>query len=129
MSEHSLRTALGRVSGLGSAKDGTQHWWQQRLSALALLPLAVWFALSVAGLAGAEHAQVKAWVASPVVAVLLLLFVLSGFYHLRLGLQVVIEDYVHAPGAKLALLVLNVFACAGVGLAAAVAVLSLHFRG
>ena len=129
MSEHSLRTALGRVSGLGSAKDGTEHWWHQRVSAVALLPLALWFALSVASLVGAEQAQVKAWLASPLVAVLLLLFLAIAFYHLKLGLQVVIEDYVRAPAAKVALLLLNTFASVGVALAAALAVLSLHFRG
>lgn len=100
----SMRSPLGRVRGLGSAKDGTGHWWAQRLTALALIPLTIWFCVSVIVLTGADYAAVAAWVASPVVAGLLILLVAAVFYHAVLGLQVVIEDYVHHEGSKLALL-------------------------
>ncbi len=100
----SRRSALGRVRGLGSAREGVGHWWAQRLTAMALVPLTGWFAVSAATLAGADHATVAAWIGSPVVAGLLILLVLATMYHAYLGLQVVIEDYVHHEGWKLALL-------------------------
>ena len=97
----SLRSPLGRVRGLGSAKEGVNHWWAQRMTALALVPLAVWFVISLLGMTGADHAAVKAWVGSPVVAALLILLIAATFYHAYLGLQVVIEDYVHSEAWKL----------------------------
>ena len=100
----SRRSALGRVRGLGSAREGVGHWWAERLTAVALVPLALWFAVSVAALAGADHAAVAAWMGSPVVAGLLILLIFATMYHAYLGLQVVIEDYVHHEGWKLALL-------------------------
>ncbi len=100
----SLRSPLGRVRGLGSAKEGVNHWWAQRLTALALIPLAVWFVISLLVLTGADHAAVRAWAASPVVAGLLILLLIATFYHAYLGLQVVVEDYVHGEGLKLLLL-------------------------
>ncbi|GAB4360238.1 MAG: succinate dehydrogenase, hydrophobic membrane anchor protein [Kiloniellaceae bacterium] len=100
----SMRSPLARVRGLGSAKDGTGHWWAQRLTALALIPLTLWFCVSVIVMTGADYAAVAAWIASPVVAGLLVLLVAAVFYHALLGLQVVIEDYVHHEGSKLALL-------------------------
>ena len=109
MSEHSraaLRSDLGRVRGLGSAKEGVGHWWAQRVTALALIPLTVWFVASIVRLAGAPHAAVVDWVASPVPAILLILMIVAAFHHAQLGLQVVIEDYVHGEGTKLVLLLL-----------------------
>ena len=96
----SLRTPLSVVRGLGSAKEGVNHWWWQRLTAVAMIPLALWFVFSVAALSGAEHSTVKLWMQSPVVAALLILFVSVVFYHAQLGMQVVIEDYVHAEWLK-----------------------------
>ena len=102
----SLRTSLGRVRGLGTAKEGTGHWWTQRLTSLALIPLALWFVASVAAHAGADYEAMRAWVGSPVVASLLLLLIVTTFYHSYLGLQVVIEDYVHDEAVKIASLIL-----------------------
>ena len=99
-----LRSPLGRVRGLGSAKDGTGHWWAQRLTALALVPLTVWFCISVIALSGADYAAVVDWIQSPVVAGLLVLLIVATFYHATLGLQVVVEDYVHHEMTKMALL-------------------------
>ncbi len=98
----SLRSPLGRVRGLGAAKEGVAHWWAQRLTAIALVPLSLWFVVSLAALTGADHAAVRAWVAQPLVASLLVLLIAATFHHAYLGLQVVVEDYVHNEGAKLA---------------------------
>jgi succinate dehydrogenase / fumarate reductase membrane anchor subunit len=100
-----MRSALGRVRGLGSAKSGTAHWWSQRLSAIALVPLTLWFIGSLVVLAGASHGEIAAWVSSPIVASLLVLLIATTFYHSFLGLQVVIEDYVHNEPLKLATLI------------------------
>ena len=107
----SYRSPLGAVRGLGSAKSGTGHWWQQRLTALAMIPLVIWFIASILNLlvSGADHGVVTAWIGQPLVAVLLILMLGTGFYHMRLGLQVVIEDYVHHEGIKLASLVAVTF--------------------
>ena len=99
-----MRSALGRVRGLGSAKSGTGHWWAQRLTAIALVPLAVWFVLSLLAHLGAPHAAVAHWIGRPVNAVLLLALIVALFHHLQLGLQVVIEDYIHGEAARLAVL-------------------------
>ncbi len=100
----SLRSDLGRVRGLGSAKEGVAHWWAQRVTAVALVPLKMWFLASLASLAGAEAAAVRAWVANPFVAVTLVLLIGVTFYHALLGMQVVIEDYIHAEWVKVSLI-------------------------
>ena len=125
MSEPSLRTPLARVTGLGSAKDGTGHWWMQRVTAVALVPLVVWLVASVVSLAGADQAAVKEWLAHPLAALLMVLFLATGFYHLKLCLQVVIEDYIAGHAMKVALLIANVFACVLLGGGAVLAVLKL----
>jgi succinate dehydrogenase / fumarate reductase membrane anchor subunit len=99
-----LRSGLGRVRGLGSAKEGVNHWWSQRITAVALVPLTLWFVASVVLLAGADHATVSAWIARPFNTVLLLCLLGATFWHASLGLQVVIEDYIHNERAKLAAL-------------------------
>ena len=98
----SLRTPVARARGLGSAKEGLHHWWVQRVSAVALIPLTIWFVASVVGLAGADHAAVAAWIGNPVVAVLLVLLVSAALYHAQLGMQVVYEDYIHSHWLKIA---------------------------
>ncbi|MFQ5533659.1 MAG: succinate dehydrogenase, hydrophobic membrane anchor protein [Sphingomonadales bacterium] len=120
-----LRTPLGRVRGRGSAKDGTSHWWRQRLTAMALVPLVIWFVTSMAGLAGADYATTVAWLSSPLVAIVMLALLLAGFYHMKLGLQAVIEDYVHDAAAKITAQILVLFATVGLGLACVFAVLKL----
>src|SRR5690606_7426635 len=113
----SMRAPLARVRGLGSAKEGVGHWWVQRVTALALIPLAIWFVGSVIALVGADYATVVNWLRSPVVAALLLLLILATFYHAALGLQVVIEDYVHDEPVKLAAILAVKGLCLLLGLA------------
>ncbi len=125
----SLRSPLGQVRGLGSAKEGVSHWWAQRLTALALIPLCLWFVASVVALAGADHAAVRDWVDSPVVAGLLILLIVATFYHAFLGLQVVIEDYVHSEGVKLMTLLLVKGASLVLGTVGVLAVVVLLVEG
>ena len=123
----SQRSPLGRVRGLGSARDGTAHWWAQRVTALALVPLTLWFVASVAANAGADHAAFAAWMGDPLAAVAMLLLVLAGFHHAQLGLRVVIEDYVHAEWLKIASILAVKFASVALGIAAAFSILKLAF--
>ena len=123
----SFRTPLGRVRGLGSAKDGTGHWWMQRLTALALVPITVWFVISVIGMAGASYVEFSAWLANPLVAGLFLILIAATFYHAVLGLQVVVEDYLHNEGMKIATLLVIKAAAVLLGLTAALSVLRLLF--
>jgi len=124
-----LRTPLARARGLGSAKDGLHHWWIQRLTAIALIPLVVWFAISLVMLSGADFNMVRAWIGSPLVMVLLILTIGVGLHHAQLGLQVVIEDYIHGEGRKLALILLVRFVAVLSGLAGVVAILRIGFGG
>lgn len=98
----SLRTPIGRARGLGSAKEGVHHWWMQRLSAVALIPLTLWFVASIVAMAGADHAAFAAWISNPIVAILMILLVTATFYHAQLGMQVVYEDYIHTHLLKIA---------------------------
>lgn len=107
----SFRNPLATARGLGSAKSGTGHWWCQRVSALALIPLSLWFAGSVVKLVHADYVVVLVWLHTPGVAVLLSLFLVTLLYHAYLGVQVVIEDYVHTEWLKIATLLLIKFAC------------------
>jgi succinate dehydrogenase / fumarate reductase membrane anchor subunit len=101
-----LRSPLGRARGLGSARAGSHHWWAQRLTAIALVPLTLWFIFSVIHLSGASHQAVIEWLSAPLTMGLMLALVVATFHHLQLGLQVVIEDYVHDERAKLAAVLL-----------------------
>ena len=100
-----MRSPLGRAIGLGSAKEGVEHWWAQRITALALVPLTVWFVIEIIALAGADRALFVAWVRYPQQAILLVLLLIATFYHGALGLQVVIEDYVANERWRLGLLI------------------------
>ena len=125
----SMRSPLGRVRGLGSAREGVGHWWAQRMTALALVPLALWFVPTLIGLTGADHAAARDWIAAPVPASLLVLLIVVTFYHGALGLQVVIEDYVHHEGAKLAALIAVNGLSLLFGLTGVLAVLTVLFGG
>lgn len=121
----SLRTPLGRVRGLGSAREGTRHWWAQRLTAIALIPLSVWFICALVKMISMEYATVIAWMQSPIVSSLLILFIFSLFYHAQLGMQVVIEDYVASEALKLGSIILLKFVMLFAGLASIIAVLKI----
>jgi len=120
-----LRSPLGRALGLGSAKEGVTHWWVQRVTAVALVPLALWFVASVVALAGADRAAVVAWLHAPLAAILMVLLLIALFYHWALGLQVVIEDYIHTEWRKISALVLNQFVAIALAIAGIFAVLRI----
>jgi succinate dehydrogenase / fumarate reductase membrane anchor subunit len=121
-------TELGRVRGLGSAKHGTHHWWNQRLTAGANLVLMAWFIISLARLPAFDHATIAAWVSSAWVALPLILLTLSVCWHMRLGLQIVIEDYQHDESRVVLMVLLNFYAVA-VAAVAIFAILRLAFAG
>jgi succinate dehydrogenase / fumarate reductase membrane anchor subunit len=124
-----LRSDLARVRGLGSAKDGVHHWWMQRLSAVALVPLGIWFVVSAIKLAGVPLDAFRVWLNTGANVFLMIVFVATLFYHLKLGVQVVVEDYVHSEKAKLLSLMLNTFACILVGAYCVFALLKVAFGG
>ena len=123
----SLRSPVGRVLGLGSAKDGTGHWWAQRVSAVALIPLTLWFLLSLLALPVLDYATVRAWLSVPLSGLLAVLLVVVLTYHSYLGTTVVIEDYGHAAGTKLLSLLLLRFLYVLVGGASIFAILHVAF--
>lgn len=123
-----LRSPLGRVLGLGSAKEGVQHWWLQRLTSIALVPLAAWFVVSLLSLPSFDHTIVVAWMSQSWTALLLILFVLIATWHSQLGLRVVIEDYIH-DGTKTLLLVIISFAHTLIAAAGVFAILKVAFGG
>jgi succinate dehydrogenase / fumarate reductase membrane anchor subunit len=125
----SLRSPIGRARGLGSAKQGVSHFLWQRLTALALVPLAIWFVASVVSLAGADYAQFHHWLSWPGNTTLMLLLIFAVFRHAQLGLQAVVEDYVHDGALRLASLIAVKFAALFFGVFAAVAVLRVVFVG
>jgi succinate dehydrogenase / fumarate reductase membrane anchor subunit len=123
-----LSTSLGRVRGLGSARSGTGEFWRQRLTAVAGVPLTIAFVVIVVGLLGRNHAAVVQILGSPFVAVVMLLFITTICVHMRIGMQVIIEDYVHDERHKLFLLMANTFFTVAVGLASAFAIFTLSFK-
>jgi succinate dehydrogenase / fumarate reductase, membrane anchor subunit len=123
----SLRSPLGRVLGLGSARSGTQHWWSQRVSAVALVPLTVWFLVSFLALGAADHETVRAFLARPLNGFLGILLVGSLAYHSYLGTNVIVEDYVKTPATKIVSLLALRFAHVVAGAAAVFAILSIVF--
>lgn len=117
-------TQLGRVRGLGSSKEGAHHWWHQRVTAAANLLLMLWFFASIARLPAYDYTALSLWLAAPWAAVPMALLVVSVFYHFRLGLQVLIEDYLHGPGRYATILLLNFF-CIGAGAIALFAIVRI----
>lgn len=124
-----LRTPLGKVRGSGSARDGTEHFWRQRLTAIANVPLILFFVGLLISLNGAGYDTVRGVLANPLVTVLMILMIGSALYHMRLGMQVVIEDYVHGEGMKITLLVLNIFFTILVAALSVFALLKIAFGG
>jgi succinate dehydrogenase / fumarate reductase, membrane anchor subunit len=120
-----MRSPLGRVLGLGSAKEGVEHWWMQRLTAIVMVPLAIWFVIAAIGLIGADRAAMVVWMHNPMAAMLMILLIIAMLYHLALGLQVVIEDYVHSEGWKLGLVIVVRVWCFLLVLRGALAVVKL----
>lgn len=121
----SIRTPLASARGLGSSQSGVAHWWAQRVSAVALVPLTLWFVGCLLAHVGADYASVMAWLSSPLQAVLMILFVAAAFYHSQLGLQVIVEDYVHLEWAKIVTIVVLQFANVLLAVAAIIAVLMI----
>lgn len=130
LSHSPLRTPLKKVRGLGASHHGVGHWWLQRMSALALIPLSIWFIVSlVTRLLAADRGVVGAWLGTPFVALAMAALVIALFAHARLGIQVIIEDYVHAKGKKIAALLLNNVAMLVFGAMALAAIAHLNFFG
>ena len=124
-----METPIGRVRGLGSAKSGAHHWWLERLTSISTLVLFIWFLVSIFRLPTLDHKAVVEWLESPIVAVPMLLLIVSTFWHLKLGLQVVIEDYVHEGGLKLFSITLLNFFVIALGALAFYSVLKIAFGG
>ncbi|MSO72495.1 MAG: succinate dehydrogenase, hydrophobic membrane anchor protein [Rhodospirillaceae bacterium] len=124
---YNLRTPLGRARGLGSATEGLHHWWAQRLTALALIPLTVWFVAAVVGLAGSDYEQFVNWLSTPYNASAMILFLGVSFHHAQLGMQVVIEDYVGNHGWRIGTIVVVKFICCGLGALGIVSTLIVTF--
>jgi succinate dehydrogenase / fumarate reductase membrane anchor subunit len=127
--ESRLRSPLGRAMGLGSAKEGVAQWWAQRVTAVALVPLLLWFVASIIGLTGSGRGAVTAWLHSPFPAIATVLLLIAVFYHMALGIQVVIEDYVHREWVKVSALVLNKLAAFALAACGIFAVLRIAFQG
>ncbi|MFN3521167.1 MAG: succinate dehydrogenase, hydrophobic membrane anchor protein [Phenylobacterium sp.] len=126
----SYRTPLSRARGLGAAKHGVGHWIAERVSAIALVPLVLWAVFAGLRLAGTDYAGAVAWLGeSPLNPVLLTLMIAVGFWHMHAGLRVVVEDYIHKPSSKAALLILNLFVCALAGALAVFSILKVALGG
>ena len=125
----SMRNPLANVLGHGSAKSGTHHWWVQRLTAIALVPLTIWLMVVLTSLGGATHEQVSVWMANPLNAGLLIAWILAMLHHAQLGLQVIIEDYIHTPAWEItAHVVVKLLAALG-AIIATIAILRVVFGG
>lgn len=122
-----IRTPLAKVRGLGSAKEGTDHFWKQRISAVSNVILTIFFVWLIAKLAGADYATVKKTIQKPAVSIGLLLMLLSVTFHMRLGMQMIIEDYVHTEGRKILALMANTFFCMAIAIASIFSVMKLAF--
>ena len=128
MSRRDMRSPLARAVGFGSAKEGVREWWAERVSAAALVPLSLWFAAAIIAHSGSDHAAFIAWMRTPLAAILMILLLIALFHHTALGLQVVIEDYVHS-GAKFAAVMAARLGCFALAVAGIVAILRIALSG
>jgi len=128
MNRRSFRSPLARALGLGSAKSGAQHWWAQRVSAIALVPLCLWFVVSIVAHAGSDYAVFVAWIRTPLATSCMVLLLIALFHHSALGLQVVIEDYVHSD-VRFAAIVAIRLGCYGLAVIGIIATLHIAFGG
>jgi succinate dehydrogenase / fumarate reductase, membrane anchor subunit len=124
-----MRSPLGRARGLGSAREGVEHWWMQRVTAAALIPLTLWFVVSLIALTGSDYNAFIAWLKAPFVAILMVLLLVALFHHMALGLQVVVEDYVHSDRAKIPTVVAIRLACFALAVAGIFATVRIAFDG
>jgi succinate dehydrogenase / fumarate reductase membrane anchor subunit len=124
-----MRTPLRKVRGLGAAREGTSHFWRVRVTSVALIVLSLYFLGLIISLNGADYETVRASLAQPFAALMTGLFVLVGLVHMRLGMQEIIEDYIHGEGTKLVLLILSIFFCVAVGAASILALFKLTLGG
>ncbi|MDI1226402.1 MAG: succinate dehydrogenase, hydrophobic membrane anchor protein [bacterium] len=129
MAKKQRRSPFDHTQGLGSAREGVGHWWIQRLTAVALVPLTLWFTASLIARAGDDYNAFILWLRAPFTVVLMVLLLVALFYHMALGLRVVVEDYVHTNGVKLAAIVLIYFGCFTLAVAGIIASLSVGFDG
>jgi succinate dehydrogenase / fumarate reductase membrane anchor subunit len=124
--DRNMRSPLARAMGLGSAKEGVAAWWAERVSAVALVPLTLWFVAAIIAHTGSDYAAFIAWLGTPMVAILMILLLIALFYHTALGLQVVIEDYVHS-GIKFVWLIAARLGCFALAIAGIMAALRIAF--
>lgn len=124
---NNLRTPLSQVKGHGSAKEGTSHFWVQRITAIAMVPLVLWLAFSVASLPGMSQADIRTWLSGSFTAVLMIALLLTGFYHAKLGLQMVIEDYVGNHGIRTAAIIAVTLMCAFLAVLGVFSVMRIAF--
>jgi succinate dehydrogenase / fumarate reductase membrane anchor subunit len=125
----SIRIPLGRNRGLGSDKNGTGHWWAQRITALALIALVIWFVISMIVITGANHETARSFIGNPINAALLILLIIATFHHGQLGLQVVIEDYIHTKWLEVALILSVKGGAIFLGVASVYAVMAIALGG
>lgn len=123
-----LRSPLGQALGLGSAKHGVMHWWMQRVTAIAMIPLGLWFVCQILCLLGSDRPQVMSAVGSPLNATLLILFIISVFYHAALGIQVVVEDYVHSKTFKTILLMITKLGLSALGVLCVISIVLIALQ-
>jgi succinate dehydrogenase membrane anchor subunit len=128
MDRQRMRSPLGRAMGLGSAKEGAEHWWMARVSAVALIPLTLWFVASIIAHTGSDYVTFIVWLRMPLVSILMVLLLIALFYHTTLGLQVVIEDYVHSE-AKFGALIAVRLGCVALAVAGILATMRIAFGG
>lgn len=125
----SLQSSLGKVRGLGSAKTGTDHWWYQRMTAIALIPLIIWFVISIVSLIGADRQDIQDWLSSPISATLLIVLIIAVFKHAALGVQVVVEDYIKCKALKLTIVIATNLGAIVIAVLSVISVLRLAFGG